>query len=346
MTVPGKEREPADWNQSRSGLFALAFSFSVLLVSSGATCARSRSTIAEFNPPPIFTQGTPQLEELIVQVNRSLSIQSLSSNTLSIDSPDLAYKLGGNFAWERPHNLRLETRLFSSALGTPLAAGSNSEVFWLQTQRPSPTVYYANHDQFEQQLGPRHVLPVSPLWLREAFGIVEMDPNGRHEPPIAQADGKLQVVSWIPSPRGSYRRVLVLAPITGTIEQTMLYNHHGHLVAHARLSDHQYYAAIDWSLPHRVQVQLQPDHGEPLSFEVSVGFYNVNERMRGSTSFEFPDTTGLSRVELVSANASLQRQLETPTPTAPASNGVSALPPIYRSASSGSDGIWPGTRQR
>jgi hypothetical protein len=334
-----------DWQ--RSVAFALLFWLPLLVVSSGATCARSRSAIPEFKPPPIFTQGTPQLEELIAQVNRSLAIEALSSNTLSIDSPDLAYKLGGNFAWERPHNLRLETRLFSSALGTPLAAGSNSEVFWLQTQRPSPTIYYANHDQFEQQQGLRHVLPVSPLWLREAFGIVEMDPRGRHEKPITQADGKLQVVSWIPSPRGSYRRVLVLAPITGTVEETLLYNHSGKLVAHARLSDHQYYAAIDWSLPHKVQVQLHPDLGDPLSFQVSVGFYTVNEKNNSGTSFAFPDTTGLSQVELVSTNASLQQQYPSESQQPPASNGVSSTPPVYRSAStSAMEGSWPGTRNR
>lgn len=315
------------------------------MVSSGATCARSRSVIPEFNPPPLFTQGTPQLDEVIEGINRSLSIQSLSSNTLSIDSPELAYKLGGNFAWERPHNLRLETRLFSSALGTPLAAGSNSEVFWLQAQRPSPTIFYANHDEFEQQQGPRHVLPISPLWLREAFGIVEMDPGGRHENPVAQADGRLQIVSWIPSPRGNYRRVLVLAPITGTIEETMLYNDQGKLVAHARLSEHIYSPALDWSLPHQVQVQLYPDVGEPIAFQVSVGFYNVNENSTG-TSFEFPDTTGLSQVDLVSANASLQ-QYQSDVYQPPPAGNTSSIPPVYRNASANPmQGAWPGNRIR
>lgn len=332
----------------------------VLFISGGATCNRQRSAIPEFNPPPIFTQGTPTLPELVHQVNRSMSIRSLSSNSLTIDSPELAYRLSGNFSWQRPHNLRLETKLFSSALGTPLAAGSNAEMFWLVSQRPSPTIYYASHNEFEGQQGPRHVLPVSPLWLREALGIVELDPNGRHEPPVKRPDGKLQVVSYVTSPRGDYKRVMVMAATTGTIEETLLYDQSGKLIASAQMSDHEYYSAIDWSLPHKVQIQLQPDVGEPLTFTMEVGFYTLNEGKEQSGVYEFPDTTGLSEVDLVQANASLQKQssagLElqenpqfanpqttTPSEVAPRTSQepLTATPPIYRTANTPSlDSQW------
>lgn len=333
----------------------------VLMACGGATCTQRRSAIPEFNPPPLFTQGTPTLADLVEKTNRSLAIQSLSSNSLSIDSPDLAYKLSGNFNWQRPHNLRLETKLFTSALGTPLAAGSNSEMFWLVAQRPTPTIYYASHNEFEGQQGPRHVLPVSPLWLREAFGIVELDPTGRHEQPLIRPDGKLQVVSYVASSRGDYKRVLVMAPITGTIENTLLYDQNGKLIASAQLSDHQYYSAIDWSLPHKIQVQLQPDVGEPLIFKMEVGYYSINESKTRSEQFSFPDTTGLSAVDLVRTNAQLQRQTvvpnsgwgeNTPSPmpsnplppgAQPTSQGVSttATPPVYRAANAESlDAQW------
>lgn len=325
----------------------------VVFVCGGATCASRRSTIPEFNPPPIFTTGTPTLTELINQTNRSMAIQSLSSNSLTINSPELAYKLNGNFSWQRPHNLRLETKLFSSALGTPLAAGSNSELFWLVAQRPTPTIFYANHNEFEGQQGPRHVLPISPLWLREAIGIIEMDPNGRHEQPIVRPDGKMQVVSYIESPRGEYKRVMIMDPITSTIEQTSLYDHNGKLIASAKLSDHEYYSAIDWSLPHKIQVQLQPDVGEPLSFTMDVAYYSFNEAKTSADAYAFPDTTGLSAVDLVRANANLQQpalpteiqiespshsnpQYSTPQTSQPPSTrgGLIASPPVYRTASS------------
>jgi|694.fasta_scaffold00333_48 hypothetical protein len=300
----------------------------------GATCVPRRSALPEFSPPLVFQAGTPSLEQLVQQTNRSLRVERLASNTLTIDSPDLAYKLSGTFAWERPHNMRLETKLFSSALGSPLAAGSNSQVFWLQVQRPSPTIYFASHNDFESQNGPRHVLPVSPLWLREAFGIVEMDPAGRHEGPRVRADGRLEVISNIPSPRGDYRRLLIMAAKTGTIEETMLYNQSGKLVAHARLSDHQYYSSIDWSLPHRIAVQLQPDVGPPLTFALDVGLYLVNEAPSSNSSFSFPDTAGLSTVDLVQANAQMQAdqsQIHAPLPSIQ-HNPVVPNPPAYRSA--------------
>ncbi len=260
--------------------------FLVAMVCGGATCARKRSGLPEFNPPPVFTAGTPTLEEVITQTNRSLSVNALSSNSLTISSPDIAYKLSGNFRWERPDRFRLDTKLFSSAMGVPLAAGSNADLFWLQTSRPTPTIYYARHNEFDNQQGGRHVLPVSPLWLREAFGIVELDPQGQHEGPTTRPDGKLEVVSFIPSARGSYQRVLVIAPTTGTIEETRLYDQSGKMIAIARMMQHQYYSGINWSLPHQVQIQLIPDVGDAISFTVDVGYYQTNETSPGKI-YEF-----------------------------------------------------------
>ncbi len=277
------------------------------MICGGATCARKRSGLPEFNPPPVFTAGTPTLEDVIAQTNRSLSVNALSSNSLTISSPDIAYKLSGNFRWERPDRFRLDTKLFSSAMGVPLAAGSNADLFWLQTSRPTPTIYYARHNEFDNQQGGRHVLPVSPLWLREAFGIVELDPQGQHEGPTTRPDGKLEVVSYIPSARGSYQRVLVIAPTTGTIEETRLYDQSGKMIAIARMMQHQYYSGINWSLPHQVQIQLIPDVGDAISFTVDVGYYQTNETSPGKI-YEFPDTTGISTVDLVRINAASQPQ--------------------------------------
>ena len=212
-------------------------------MSGGATCARRR-TISEFTPPVVFSQ-TPTLEQLIEHANHSLAIQRIESNTLTISSPDIMAKLSGNLQWERPHNFNLQAYVGSRVLGTALAAGSNSQEFWLQTQTPPPaTLYYARHDDFENQMGPRRILPVSPLWLREALGIVEFDPTFEHEGPLVRTDGKLEVRSLIPSPRGAYRRVVIFAPSTGAIEETVLYDQTGKLVARAQQSEHEYYSAI------------------------------------------------------------------------------------------------------
>ena len=238
-------------------------------------------------------------------VNHSLRIDRLGSNTLTISSPDIMTKLTGSFTWERWHNFTLEAYPAGARFaGLAMAAGSNSDMFWLQTQFPSPpTIYLARYDEFESQLGPRMVLPVSPIWLREALGVVELDPNGLHEQPSVRADGKLEIVSYIPSPRGAYRRVLVMAPTTATIEQVSLYDHTNKLAAIANLSDHQYYAEIDWSLPHHVIVQLHPDSGPAMSFDIEVGFYLLNDNAANNPQqFVPPDDAGLVRVDLTRLN--------------------------------------------
>lgn len=284
----------------------------VTFISGGATCSK-RQAIAEFAPPRIF-DAQPTLPDIVAQVNHSLALRRLESSTLSISSPDIAVKLRGQMTWERPHNFNLQAYPGSRMLGTALAAGSNSQMFWLQTQMPSPpTFYYASHDGFENQEGPRRILPVSPLWLREALGVIELDPALQHEGPIFRADGKMEIRTYIPSPRGAYRRHIVLDTTTSVIEQTLLYNHLGTLVATAVQSEHQYYSAIDSSLPHRVEIRLQPEEGPALAFTVEVGFYLLNETpLPNANEFQPPDTTGLSTVDLVQANLSMAQAAATP----------------------------------
>jgi hypothetical protein len=255
--------------------------------------------------------------------NRSLTIQRIESSTLTITSPGLMGQLSGNLQWERPHNFSLQAYMGGGRLmGTVLAAGSNRDMFWLQSQMPPPpTLYYARHDDFESQLGPRHILPVSPLWLREALGIVEFDPTFEHEGPIVRSDNKLEVRSLIPSPRGPYHRVVVFAPHTLAVEETRLYDQSMKLVANAQLSEHD---PRQEGLPHKIIVELIPDDGNTLSFTIDVGFYRLNQTANAqTTAFTMPDATGLSTVDLVQANAQVGQ------PTVP-------VPPVYRSSNAAS----------
>ncbi|GIW97748.1 MAG: hypothetical protein KatS3mg111_1081 [Pirellulaceae bacterium] len=311
-------------NQRRRGVVQALGILAVMIVTCGATCAR-RQPLTEFAPPPRF-DDVPTLAEIIEQVNKSLQIQRLESNTLTISSPEIITNLRGTLRWERPHNFSLEAYPGTRLMGLAFAAGSNEEMFWLQTQMPSPpTLYYARHDEFESQPGPRRILPVSPLWFREALGVVEIDPALSHEGPITRPDGTLEIRSYIPSPRGAYRRHLVLDGRTGVLKQTLLYNHAGRLVATAQQSDHQYYSAVDWSLPHTVDVQLQPDSGPPLAFHVEVGFYLINEPMSNEAgAYQPPDSTGLVTVDLVQANAQLNGAVSLPRYT-PHDSGPSAM---------------------
>jgi hypothetical protein len=272
----------------------------------GATCAR-RKTISEFTPPVVF-QEKPSLEQLITQINRNQAIERLSSTSVTLSSPDATGSLTGNLSWRRPMDLRLQAYPGTRLLGNAIDAGSNADAFWLQTQMGGPpTLYYARHDQFEMQLGPRRVLPVSPLWIREALGIVEFDPDLPHEGPIARADGNVEIRSLIPSPRGDYRRVVVVEPTRATLRELWLYDPWGRMVARASQSEHQYYSAIDANLPHRVDLQLQPNEGPVMSLTIRVYSYAINQPSGDETlRYVMPDPTGISVVDLVQANSAGQ----------------------------------------
>ena len=278
------------------------FVLCVLFTCAGATCSWARrQTLAEFAPPVVF-QARPSLDLIQQYVNRSLQINSLESNNLKVSGPELAINLSGELKWQRPHNFLFEAYAGTKMMGTAMAAGSNQDMFWLKTQLPPPpTLYFARHDEFENLPGPRQILPVSPLWLREALGVIEMDPSLVHQEPIEQPNGRFEVVSMIPSPRGAYRRHVVLDPRTGVIEETKLYNHAGVLVASAQQTEHQYYSAIDFTLPHKVDVQLQSETGgNKLAFTIEVGFYLINQPL-GSTVNPFvpPESSGLTKKNLV-----------------------------------------------
>jgi hypothetical protein len=286
----------------------------ITFVAGGATCANRRQTIRnEFLPPVVFDE-VPTLQQIAERVNHSRAITQLESATLTISSPEMAINLRGELAWERspallgtkiPDNFSLKGYAGSQVFGTPLAAGSNADLFWMQMQAPGtpPTIFYAKHREFDNQLGPRHILPVSPLWLSEALGIIDFDPNGQHDAPQQRVDGKIEVVSYIPTARGTYRRVLVLDAQTGVIEQTILNDPASKMVAMALQSDHQYYSAVDWNLPHNVSIQMQPDDGPPLAFTIEIGFYSMNSPAKTDpNAFAPPDPTGLVMHNLVELN--------------------------------------------
>jgi hypothetical protein len=182
----------------------------------------------------------------------------------------------------------------SRLTGTDFDLGSNDDLFWMATRHgPSPTLYFARHDQFESQMN-RQVLPVSPDWLVEAMGIVELDPATVTETPNMRADGMLEVQSLINSQIGSYRRTLVVDPKYATVRQVILRDPSGRMLATSTLSNHQHYPALQVSLPHRVQVQLMPVGAEPLDLDVVISFYSLNdnqEPIHSDGQFQIPLAT-------------------------------------------------------
>ncbi len=302
----------------------------------GATCNKYRRP-DHLRPPMVF-EKEPTLEELIAHLNRTSQIERLNSNNVTLSTPGAPIKLSGDLSWHRPSNFRLQAYPGTRVMGDALDAGSNADQFWLLTKLPgeSPMLYHASHQEFEMQPGPRRVLPVSPLWIREALGIVEFEPGGHHEGPIKRSADKLvEIRSIIPTHRGSYKRTVVIEPTHALIRQVILKDPSDKMVASATLSEHIPETIIDASLPHRVDLQMQPDAGmqpdmgQVLAFTIEIGSYIINDQSGNEVQrYAMPDAGGYQSIDLVQLNANLgQATAPISTPPRTAANPYA---PVFR----------------
>ena len=315
MIVP-KPRKPA-------GLQVLLAAALCLQVCCGATCIPKR-TLSEFQPPILF-ETPPQLPELAAAINRSSAIEQLSSPAVTVRLPDLP-ALSATLDWQRDANFRMKGGV-SRLTGTDFDLGSNPNIFWMSSRHDlQPTLYYARHDLFASQMQ-RQVLPVSPLWLVEALGVVTLNPDLVTEVPQQAPDGLIHIASSVPSPIGNYRRTLHVDPKEGTVRQILLNDPSGRLLASALLSEHQYYSTVQTSLPHRSEVQLMPIGGSPLALQLEVGFYRVNDDAAiDPEKFASPPPDGFRIVDLAGLNAGSPSAVQMPAYQAAAP----APPPAYR----------------
>jgi hypothetical protein len=281
------------------------FMLAVLLVcASGATCIR-RNNISEFQPPIVF-QETPSVDQIAEFLNRSRNIQEIQSRAVTVRIPDVP-GLSANLIWQRSRNFRVQGGL-SKMLGTDFDIGSNDELFWMATRHgPSPTMFVAQHQEFDAQLN-RQVLPVSPVWLVEALGILELDPSLVLREPQMRPDGTLEILSQVPTAGGMYQRTLVLDPQRGVSRQIILRDPTGRLLAQATQSNHYYYESVQYALPHQVNVQLIPVDGPPLELAFEVAYYAVNANEGNDASrFVLPDLEGYTVINLVQLNSGLDQ---------------------------------------
>ena len=298
----------------------------------GATCSKYRRPHPEFIPPIVF-EKPPTLEQLITHLNHVSAIERLNSLRVTLSTPGTSMKLSGNLSWHRPSDFRLKAFPGTQLMGDALDAGSNADQFWLMTKMPgeSPMLFYASHQQFEMQPGPRRVLPVSPLWIREALGIIEFEPGGHHEGPITRsADNLVEIRSIIPTHRGSYKRTVVIEPTRATVRQVILKDPDDRMVASATLSEHQLYSAIDMALPHRVDLQMQPDGGQVLAFTIEIGgSYTINENSGNEAQrYAMPDSGGYQSRDLMQLNADMA-QPEPPI-SSPPHTAANPYTPVFR----------------
>lgn len=264
----------------------------VTWVAGGAACYR-RPPVAEFPPPPVIFQSTPTLDEVAAAVNRTDKITKLQTNSARVTAPSMSEtQLSASLMLERPKRFRLRGSI--RPLPTTLVdLGSNEQVFWLQVpEGMRPTLYFARHNEYASQ-SQRMILPVDPTWLIDALGLVHIDPAQVTEGPTRRPDGQLEIRSDLPMPDGLYRRVCVIDSEAGFVTEQYLYGHDNRLVARATAAKHRYYEEFDCSLPHQVRVELQPAAGPPLTLEMKIGDYALNQILSGDPNlFAMPTDAG------------------------------------------------------
>lgn len=233
---------------------------------------------------------------------------------------------------QRDKQFRLKANL-PIVLGAGMDLGSNDEVFWFEVPEGvtlSKTLYYANHEQYRQQLH-RAVLPVDPTWIMDALGLVLIDPSKVVAGPVRREDGKLEVRSTIETPSGTYQRVLLIEASAGYVTDQFLYAPSGELVAKSQATNHVYYDQQQVALPHRVEITLTPATGPPLAMRIDVGSYLVNQllsndpqlfAMPRSASQEIDLTQLASRPAVVPASASLPTSYNATVPSAYPMRGI------------------------
>ncbi len=302
-----------------------------LWVAGGATCHRRTAKVNQLPPPQVFN-GLPSLDELAQVVNRTDSIQQLSSNSVSVEVPSMSYvpRLSSSLNIDRPKQFRMRASV-PLLLGTGIDLGSNNELFWFEVpEAMTQTLYYARHDQYQHQ-AVRSILPVDPSWFVEALGLVHLDPAQVVEGPILRTDGRLEVRSMMPYPDGLYSRVCVIEPTAGYVTDQILYGPNGKQIAAASGSNHRYYADQQCALPHAVQVRLVPDVGPPLELKLEIGNYAVNQLLSGDPQLFTMPQTARQQVNL--------SNLGDPNGALPISSSPqAAVPPPPRSAYAATEG--------
>lgn len=283
------------------------------LIASGATCMPKR-TVPEFQPQPMFS-ATPSAEQVIEVLNRSRNITSLQSNFVTVN-PNKMRNLDATMVWQRERRFRMSGGV-SRMLGNNFEVGSNEEWFWMSVNAGmSPQLFVARHDEFEAQPN-RRILPVSPLWIIEAMGVISVDPQQLMGAPVNRPDGLMEMSTMVASPTGTYTRTLVVDPKYAYTKQLLLRDPSGRVVAVANQLDHEYYPSVAMSLPHRVVIQLTPAIDPPTEIDITIGKYAVNSLdPNQATGYELPNPAGYQVINLSQYNQGMP-QAVTPVQVTP-----------------------------
>lgn len=273
-------------------------------------------------PAPIVFSGPPTMNDIVRVVNsNSAPIRQLHGDGATVTVAGFP-PLRTNLEIERPRRFRMRAEL----LGPEMDLGSNDELFWFWVKRnPQPAVYYARHEQFARS-NTRQMLPVDPLWLTDALGVVQFDPLAKFEGPFPAGQNRVQIRTKVPTPEGEQTRAYILHDQYGWILEQHVYDVRGQVIASARASKHRHFPNEQVTLPLHVDLQIP---SAQLSFSVNVSGYQFNN-LHGDTTqlWALPKFEGYPLVDLADPNL---RMTPNGLVSMPAANAapVNTTPTIY-----------------
>jgi len=305
---------------------------SCLLIGLSVGCRHLPTTPSQWfqPPPPTVFQGPPTIDDVVRVVNsNSAPIRQLSANTAYLTVKGFP-PLRTDLHLDRPRRFRLEAKL----LGPELDLGSNDEVFWIWIkQSPEPGILYARHDEFARS-NIRQQMPLDPLWLTEALGIVELDPHAQYEGPQTRPGGELEIRSRVMTPQGELTRSYIVHATYGWVLQQHIHDARGQLLVSARASKHRYDPNHGVSLPQLIEMTVPP---ADLAFSLSVGGYQINQPVANpDVLWSLPQIAGYPLVNLMDPEGQPSVAPNSPS-SAPAITGPSDYAPTASETSSTPD---------
>lgn len=252
-----------------------------LVISSGCNWNRFFRQPDRYPPPPQVFQAAPSREDLISAINANTQRVHTLQASGSLSIPKLP-SLSTEIAFERPRNLRF--RAGTRLLGPEIDLGTNDQLFWFwANQDPAKGLYFATHEQFAASRV-RQLVPVEPEWLKEALGLVELDPQGQIEGPIPAGE-RVQLRVRQQTGAGEVTKILVVDPKRGTVVEQQLYDPRGQLLGTAKASEHEFHQLDGVTLPHKIDVEI-PQAG--LKFQLVMDQQVINRPISGTGTFELP----------------------------------------------------------
>lgn len=259
---------------------------------------RNRQIVA-----PVAFEAVPTKEQILNHVaQQTANVRQLQTDVrVSVDGLPT---LRGTLAVEKPDRMRLKAGLLGvSEMG--IDVGSNSDRFWIwskATQRGmQPAIFFARHSDY-QNSEIRQMIPLEPMWLIDALGLVTFSPTDRHEGPFRRKDGRYEIHTYHRRPTGTVTRVSAIDPQFGWINQQAFYDSNGRRIGYVDSIKHEFYPELNVSLPKRIELHFfQPD-GTSMRLAVDASAYKLNS-MYGDPEklWSMPNPSDVQIVDLAGA---------------------------------------------